>query len=225
VVRAARNEVRDARQRLKQGGLEPAALREAERTVSRAAAHVALGGTLEQHAKAAAAKIPGKPAAPVVVTTLAVGATVRVKQTGTLATVEAVPERGSVRLRAGAVRLTLSLGEVEPTTARSRTSQAKAAVPRAKPRTPALAAAVRTVSNTLDLRGTRVDEGLSRLDAFLDVMMGEGEPVGFVLHGHGTGAMKEAAREHLAGSAYVEHSRSAEPDEGGDAFTVFWMRD
>jgi DNA mismatch repair protein MutS2 len=77
----------------------------------------------------------------------------------------------------------------------------------------------------LDLRGARVDEAFARVDAFLDVMMGEGERFGFVLHGHGTGAIKGAVREHLGASSYVEHSRAAEPDEGGDAFTVFWIRD
>ncbi|HSU38646.1 MAG TPA: Smr/MutS family protein, partial [Polyangiaceae bacterium] len=155
---------------------------------------------------------------------LAVGSTVRVKKTGTLATVEAPPERGSVRLRAGAIRLTLSLEEVEPAKGSPRPKTPKAA-PRARARPTTLPAAVRTPTNTLDLRGTRVDEALGRLDAFLDVMLGEGEPVGFVLHGHGTGAIKAAVREHLAASSYIEQSRAAEPDEGGDAFTVFWLRE
>jgi DNA mismatch repair protein MutS2 len=224
VVRAARGEVREARQRLRQGGLEPAALREAERTVSRAAAHVALGGTLEQHARASEERKLGPPSSTVQLAALTAGATVRIKKTGTLATLDAPPERGSVRLRAGAVKLTLALDEVEPALGRPKASAPRAPV-RAKQRAATLVAAVRTPSNTLDLRGTRVDEALARLDAFLDVMMGEGEPVGFVLHGHGTGAMKAAVREHLGSSLYVEHSRSAEPDEGGDAFTVFWMRE
>jgi hypothetical protein len=30
-------------------------------------------------------------------------------------------------------------------------------------------------------------------------------------------------REHLAGSRFVTHCRPAESDEGGDAFTVFWL--
>jgi len=224
VVRAARAEVRDARQKLRQSGLEPALLREAERTVSRAATHVALGGTLEQHARVSEEKQRGPASPSVALATLAVGATVRVKKTGTLATVETAPERGSVRLRAGSVRLTLALGDVEPATGRPKASAPKAS-PRTKQRSTTLPAAVRTPSNTVDLRGTRVDEALARLDAFMDALLGEGEPLGFVLHGHGTGAMKAAVREHLGGSGYVEHSRSAEPDEGGDAFTLFWLKD
>ena len=224
VVRAARAEVREAQQKLRQGGLEPALLREAERTVSRAATHVALGGTLEQHARASEEKQRGPTLTPSQLAALLPGATVRVKKTGTLATVEAAPERGSVRLRAGSMRLTLALTEVEPTAARPKASPPKA-LPRTKPRSITLPTAVRTASNTLDLRGTRVDEALARLDAFLDVMMGEGEPLGFVLHGHGTGAMKTAVREHLGASHYVEHSRSADSDEGGDAFTLFWLKE
>jgi DNA mismatch repair protein MutS2 len=224
VVRAARADVRQARERLREVGLDPRALKEAERTVSRAATHVALGGTLEQHEKgrSGSAGAPSPGAADV--TALAVGATVRLKKLGTLATVEAPPERGQVRVRAGAVKLTLPLADVELTNAKIRASAAKAPSRRAS-RSPTLAAAVRTPSNTLDLRGTRVDEAIDRLDAFLDRMMGEGEAVGFVLHGHGTGAMKAAVREHLGSSSYVEQSRSAESDEGGDAFTVFWLRE
>jgi DNA mismatch repair protein MutS2 len=87
-----------------------------------------------------------------------------------------------------------------------------------------LAAPQRTQETTLDLRGERVDEALGRVDSFIDRLLSSGDGVGFVLHGHGTGALKAHVREHLRASAYVEHSRPAEPDEGGDAFTVFWVR-
>ncbi len=216
LVRAARDEVRAARQRLKQGDLDADALRDAERSVSRAAEHIALGGTLERHvASRGEAPSPGAPPL------LRVGATVRLKRLGTFATVEDEPERGQVRLRAGAVRLTVPLSNVEPAPDRAGPRKPRAEKPRSSS---VRAPVVRTSENMLDLRGTRVDDALARLDAFLDIMMGEGLPLGFVLHGHGTGAVKSAVREHLGGSGYVEHSRAAEPDEGGDAFTVFWIR-
>ena len=224
VVRAARAEVRDARLRLRSAGLEPTALREAERAVSRAATHVALGGTLERHERASAEQRRGKVETPPAPPVFIAGATVRLKKTGTLAILEGPPDRGSVRLRAGAVRLTLSIDDIEPAKGLPRANAPKAAA-RVRTRSTTLPAAVRTPTNTLDLRGTRVDEALARLDAFLDVMLGEGEPLGFVLHGHGTGAIKAAVREHLAASGYIEQSRAAEPDEGGDAFSVFWLRE
>jgi DNA mismatch repair protein MutS2 len=82
---------------------------------------------------------------------------------------------------------------------------------------------MRTSSTTCDLRGMRVDEALGELDSFIDGCLRCSEPVGFVLHGHGTGALKRAVREHLAESPTVQEARAAELGEGGDAFTIFWL--
>ncbi len=84
---------------------------------------------------------------------------------------------------------------------------------------------VRVASNTLDLRGERVEEALDRVDAFIDKMLSSGERSAFVLHGHGTGALKQAVREHLKLSSHVTSSEPADPEDGGDAFTVFWLPD
>jgi DNA mismatch repair protein MutS2 len=219
LVRSARNEIREAQKRLRQPDVDASMLRDTERAVSRAAAHVALGGTLDRRANAG-----GSASSVAVPLSLVAGSTVRLKKLGSLAVVEAAPERGQVRLRAGGMKLTVAVDDVELAKPGVRVTQA-AAPKRMKSATRTLPVAVRTPSNTLDLRGQRVEEALERVDAFLDVMMGEGEPLGFVLHGHGTGAMKLAARAHLAASKYVEHSRPAEADEGGDAFTIFWMKD
>jgi DNA mismatch repair protein MutS2 len=59
------------------------------------------------------------------------------------------------------------------------------------------------------------------LDAFVDRLLSSGEDAGFVLHGHGTGALRQAVREHLGGSTWVGHVEPADKDEGGDAFTMF----
>jgi DNA mismatch repair protein MutS2 len=219
LVRSARNEIREAQKRLRQPDVDASMLRDTERAVSRAAAHVAVGGTLDRRANAGV-RAPST-TAPL---SLLAGNTVRLKKLGSLAVVEAPPERGQVRLRAGGMKLTVAVDDVE--LAKPGIRVAPAATPkRNKSAARTLPVAVRTPSNTLDLRGQRVEEALDRVDAFLDVMMGEGEPLGFVLHGHGTGAMKLAVRAHLAASRYVEHSRPAEADEGGDAFTIFWMKD
>ena len=59
-----------------------------------------------------------------------------------------------------------------------------------------------------------VGEGEVGVDAFVDRLLSSNEPAGFVLHGHGTNALKISVREHLRASTYVEHSRPAESDEG-----------
>ena len=41
----------------------------------------------------------------------------------------------------------------------------------------------------------------------------------WVLHGHGTGALKRSVREALSNSRYVQRYAAAESDDGGDACT------
>jgi len=89
---------------------------------------------------------------------------------------------------------------------------------------PALHEAVRLAGNTLDLRGERVEAGLARLERFLDDAVLRNLDAVFILHGHGTGAMKDAVRRALDGSPYVARSGPAEPEQGGDAFTVAVLR-
>lgn len=83
----------------------------------------------------------------------------------------------------------------------------------------------RTSENTLDVRGERVDDALELLDAFLDRLLRDGRTRGYVLHGHGTGALKRAVREGLQQSRYVARSGPADPDDGGDACTVIDLGD
>ena len=80
--------------------------------------------------------------------------------------------------------------------------------------------AVRTPDNTLDLRGERVDEALDKVDQFLDDASMAGRAVVFILHGHGTGALRNAVRTHLRQSPYVREQRTATRSQGGDALTA-----
>ncbi|MCA1829537.1 MAG: endonuclease MutS2 [Myxococcales bacterium] len=72
----------------------------------------------------------------------------------------------------------------------------------------------------VDLRGMRVDEALRTLEMELDRCLRGGEQTVHVLHGHGSGALKAAVREHLQRSPYVSRSRPGESHEGGDGVTV-----
>ena len=84
--------------------------------------------------------------------------------------------------------------------------------------------ALRTPANTANLVGQRVEPALERLDGFIDGLLRSGEPVGFVLHGHGTGALRNAVRAHLAQHPCVTRAEPADREDGGDAFTVLWLR-
>lgn len=74
--------------------------------------------------------------------------------------------------------------------------------------------------NTADLRGQRVEEALDQMGSFLDRMSLENRDVAFILHGHGTGALKKAVRSWLRASTLIAAWRPCDPGEGGDAYTI-----
>jgi DNA mismatch repair protein MutS2 len=224
------SEIRGARQQLREaldsvsGAGDKAELRRAEKLVDKAAQRVARGSAVDQ----ATRDEPATPALDGV--TLAVGDTVYVERLGANAEVVSPPERGEVQVRAGAFSLRVPVGELRAAAGgKKKAKQAHAPKPRPSKRhpdadAPDLDGAIRTSDNTCDLRGMRVEEALGELDRFVDIFSSASEPVGFVLHGHGTGALKQAVREHLAASTRIAESRPAEQRQGGDAFTVFWLR-
>lgn len=76
------------------------------------------------------------------------------------------------------------------------------------------------ISNTLDLRGERVEEALDELENYLDkASLANLSPV-YVIHGHGTGALKSAVRNFVSSSPYVAKYRVGEDAEGGDGVCV-----
>jgi len=83
---------------------------------------------------------------------------------------------------------------------------------------------IQTSYNTIDLRGIRVEEALSVMDRELDRMDRNSIDIVIVIHGHGTGALKEAVREALKMNIYVRDFRHGDYGEGGDGVTVVRMR-
>jgi DNA mismatch repair protein MutS2 len=79
---------------------------------------------------------------------------------------------------------------------------------------------LRSEENTIDLRGLRVDEALPKLERFLDQsILQEISPL-MIIHGHGTGAMKQAVRELLSATDYQIKFRAGDRQEGGDGVTI-----
>ncbi len=97
-------------------------------------------------------------------------------------------------------------------------SEKLAAAAEARPDAP------RAPERRLDVRGMRVEELLREVERFLDQRYAEGEAECLILHGHGTGALKQALRDHLSASPYVGAFRPGDRHEGGDAVTVVSFR-
>jgi len=78
----------------------------------------------------------------------------------------------------------------------------------------------RSVASSLDLRGARVDEALDALGRYLDdaALAGLGRVV--IIHGLGTGALRDAVRSEAGGHPLVKSLRPGERGEGGDGATI-----
>ena len=78
----------------------------------------------------------------------------------------------------------------------------------------------RAVASSLDLRGARVDEALEALSRYLEDASLAGLPRVLVIHGMGTGALRDAVRSEAAGHPLVSAVRPGERGEGGDGATI-----
>ena len=78
----------------------------------------------------------------------------------------------------------------------------------------------RSMSQTLDLRGYRCEEALDEVEAFLDRASVVNLTPVYIIHGHGTGALKQVIRDYLMVSPYVAKFRPGENAEGGDGVSV-----
>lgn len=128
-----------------------------------------------------------------------------------------------VEVRVGALRMWGSLQDISPLTkgeVRKADRKIRAQTQKIEDRAAAPAPRVRTQSNTCDLRGQRLEDALSLTESFLDQMVLQGYPVAFLLHGHGTGALKQGLRGWLPRCKLARKWQAADPDEGGDAYTL-----
>ena len=133
-------------------------------------------------------------------------------------------ERGGKRatLEAGGMRVTVdvddlvqALGDDDP---RGRPGAASAA-----PTSNATALRLErahSVASSLDLRGARVEEALEALDRYLDDAGLAGLSKVMIIHGLGTGALRDAVRADAASHPLVRSLRPGERGEGGDGATI-----
>jgi DNA mismatch repair protein MutS2 len=229
-LRRARDELDELRDRLKKAGDDGAVVAARERLA-------ALAGNIAEHAPPAVATASGRPAT---ATELVPGAAVLLPKLGGRGQVVGVGDKGRVMVQLGTLRTTVALEDVRlddrPRAERRadlpRRRPAPAAPPTAAVATPrghdAAAdelAPARTADATCDVRGARVDEALAEVDRFLDDSLLASREVVFVIHGHGTGALKAAIRDHLDGHAAVSRWRAGQDKEGGDGVTVAWLEE
>ncbi len=117
---------------------------------------------------------------------------------------------GSARLKLDAARVRRA-GELapEPGPEKGSRSSVSLAYPSGSPR----------VSEEIDLRGERVHEALEILDQRLDAALAQGLSNVRIVHGKGTGALRQAVWRRLASSSAVASYEFAPRERGGDGAT------
>jgi DNA mismatch repair protein MutS2 len=130
-------------------------------------------------------------------------------------------ERGGQRatLEAGGLRVTVDVDDLVLAQSPSGAAAAAQASPMSNAGALRLEHA-RSVASSLDLRGARVDEALDALAHYLDDAAVAGMAQVTIIHGLGTGALRDAVRRHATDHPGVRTVRPGERGEGGDGATI-----
>ncbi|MEE2785758.1 MAG: endonuclease MutS2 [Myxococcota bacterium] len=160
-------------------------------------------------------------------TSMKVGQTVHVVSLGREAELVALPDaKGKCQVRAGIMTIHVNADDLRPrgyakqvktsrTFTRPVAKKVEVTFDNAPPQTP---------DNTVDVRGLRTDDAIERVERFLDTCYGLDRRIVFIVHGHGTGALKKEIRSWLKRSNYVQDQRRGHRTEGGDGVTAALLR-
>jgi len=147
---------------------------------------------------------------------LAAGDTVYVRSMGQRGELLSAPDaKGEAEVQVGSLKLRVNaaaLDRLSKRQARANETPARIATPtRAPEEAPEL---------QLDLRGWRVEDALEEVDAYLNEAALAGLSFVRLLHGKGTGALRQAIRQQLARHPLVKSFASAAANDGGDGVTI-----
>jgi DNA mismatch repair protein MutS2 len=150
--------------------------------------------------------------------TIRVGDMVRILDTSTSGEVESI-QGNSVVVLCGNFRLTTSLKNLEKTSKTQSRKQQRAPEPREKKG--AWSAITGDIESTrLDLRGLSGDEAIMKIDRFIDAMRLNRIHSATIVHGKGTGSLRQKTAELLQKHRYVKSFRLGEWGEGGTGVTI-----
>jgi DNA mismatch repair protein MutS2 len=136
-------------------------------------------------------------------------------------------ERGGQRatLEAGGIRVTVNIEDLEPVIPDATAAPERRGSEQALPGASASASALRldralSVASSLDLRGARVEEALDLLGRYLDDAALAGLDKVTIIHGLGTGALRDAVRAAAGTHPLVKGVTPGDRGSGGDGATI-----
>jgi len=150
-----------------------------------------------------------------------VGDRVRIPQLGQTAEVITAPNaEGELTVRFGLMKMTVNLADIESLMGEKAPIAKSKPAPELSAAPPPEAPALRTSDNTLDLRGSRVTDAEITLDR---AIAGARGPL-WIIHGHGTGKLRQGVHAFLDHHPQVERYEYAAQSEGGTGVTIAYLR-
>lgn len=80
------------------------------------------------------------------------------------------------------------------------------------------------VKPELDLRGERYEEAMIQLERYMDDVLLAGYPQVTIIHGKGTGALRDGVVEYARNQPYIQTFRAGGKNEGGSGVTVLELQ-
>jgi len=127
--------------------------------------------------------------------------------------------RGRAKVLVGTLQVDSALENLRPTLPQPEIAQQAYAGPRYVSSGP-----VESVPAEIDVHGWRVADALDEVDKYLDKAVLCRLPEVRIVHGHGTGALRNGIHEFLRRHPHARSFRLSDPREGGPAITVVTLK-
>lgn len=126
--------------------------------------------------------------------------------------IENPDEKGNIKVQMGILKMDSNIKNVTKIKSNNKTKENTNRIYKAKK--------AMHISPTLDLRGQRYDEALRNFDKYLDDAMLSGLDQAKIIHGKGTGALRNGINDYLKNNKMIDSYRPGNEKEGGYGVTI-----
>ncbi|MBR0409007.1 MAG: endonuclease MutS2, partial [Clostridia bacterium] len=148
--------------------------------------------------------------------TLKIGDTVEITHLNTKGTVLSLPDaKGEVQLQAGIMKLKAHLSQLR---------LVQEEKPKKKVSSVSVQTGMRSVPLSCDVRGMALDEAIEEVEQYLDEATLAGLHEVTIVHGKGTGILREGIQKHLKTYPHVKSFRRGKYGEGEEGVTVVELK-
>lgn len=125
-----------------------------------------------------------------------------------------VANKGEAQVQAGILKMMVKIDELE-----------KVEEKKVKTYRPAHSVKRSNVKSEIDLRGKMIEEGIFELETYLDSAVFTKFQEVYIIHGKGTGKLRQGIQEYLKKSRYIKSFRLGNHNEGGIGVTVAVLKE